>query len=630
MGRLTSLLLLLTLVGVGCKPKAQEAAVRLKVSYTFNAGCITVTAKDAEGTDRETRDQLAVLDRETREVVFAVFRQESWSHTLEITTTAHEKSCEGNVVARDVSEVTLQKKGAIEQVALTLEAPDEDGDGYISTDRNGTDCDDKTFNVDDPITRWYADKDGDGFGDPDVSPLRSCTKPEDSGTTRYVQNAKDCKDSDPAVYPRADVSEARCDEVDDDCDGTVDEGFETKGDPCDVPCPGGQLACNDNRNALFCKNAPTPTLYYPDADGDGAGDERGTPAQVCPDTTPPTGFVLNTDDCDDQDKYNRHNKAEVCDDRDNNCDKQRDEENICGGKGWKVVNDPALTGNSRQWKTVALGADGRVWMAGDGGKLAIRPAAGAAFKSLDGSCGNVNWRAAWVSPNNNHVFLAGSGGNLAEHDGENCSNQITVSSGNTLEGLTGFSPLLYVVDDRGRLYVWSPGVSLEERYNLDPQTYFDIHGLDSTKLLTVGDTGGSSTPYISSYPGTGSTATYHSVSTPNGYSGALRGVWMASSNIAYAVGDGGLVVKWDGATNWTRVNPPTDNTTAPFTSVVAPDSFTIYVTDASTNGTIRRLSAAGTWSTAYTADKPLRDIAIYSSGDIWAVGDDGRVIHFPE
>jgi hypothetical protein len=630
MGRLTSLLLLLPLLGGGCKPRAPEAAVRLEVSYNFKAGCITVLARDPEVAGREELKR--VEEPKPEKAVLAIFRQESWSYTLELTTMAHEKSCDGNVVAQDVRTVTLEKKGEIEPVALTLEAPDEDGDGYIPADHNGTDCNDNHFDVGDPSFRWYLDQDGDGFGDPNTTPKRSCTKPADSGTTHYVQDATDCKDSDPAVYPRSDVTEARCDEVDDDCDGKVDEGFEAKGTACSDPCPGGQYACNANHTGLSCNNAPTPTLFYPDVDGDGAGDEKGTPAQVCPNQTAPTGFVDNKNDCDDQDKHNLRGNDEVCDDRDNDCDTNRDEDSICGGKGWNVVSDPALTGN-RNWKTVALGSNGRVWMAGDGGKLAIRPTAGEAFKNLDGSCGNVNWRAAWVSTRNDHVFLAGDGGKLAEHDGVTCYNQVTTKDGKDLQGLIGIDILIFVVDKAGRLHTWSPGKDPEERYNLDPQTYFDIHGLDDKKLLTVGGEpeNNSSTPYISSYPGTGSSATFHSVGgVPTSYNGSLRGVWMASSNLAYAVGDAGLVEKWNGATSWTRVNPPTDNPTAPFTSVVAPDPYTIYVTDANATGSIRRLSASGTWSTSYTSDRPLRDLAISSTGDIWAVGDDGRVIHFPE
>src|SRR5262249_3420997 len=160
----------------------------------------------------------------------------------------------------------------------------------------------------------------------------------------------------------------------------------------------------------------------------------------CPGVTPPAGTVANADDCDDQDARNRRGRAEVCDDRDNTCDSQRDEGGICGGKGWKVLADPALTG-TRQWKTVALGPSGLpVWVAGSGGALAVRTTAGQPFKTLDGSCGTTNWRAAWVRPGDGHVFLSGDGGALAEHDGTTCSNQTIVpTSTNNLVGIQGFT-----------------------------------------------------------------------------------------------------------------------------------------------------------------------------------------------
>ncbi|WP_233262233.1 putative metal-binding motif-containing protein [Vitiosangium sp. GDMCC 1.1324] len=447
-----------------------------------------------------------------------------------------------------------------------------------------------------------------------------------------MQNATDCRDSDARTYPRSDANEARCDDLDDDCDGTADEGF-AKGTACSTPCPGGQYVCNTSHDGLAC-NAPAPTSYYPDADGDGAGDERAAPVPVCPGATPPAGTVANKDDCDDQDARNRRGRAEACDDRDNTCDGQRDEGGVCGGKGWSVLSDPALTG-TRQWKTVALGPNGLpVWVAGSNGALAVRTAAGQPFKSLDASCGNTNWRAAWVRPDG-HVFLAGDTGSVAEHDGNTCSNQATISL--NLVGIQGFGTTtpLYMVDSQGRMYTWTPGNTPQEHYNETPPTYYGLHGLSPTQLIAVGDKNGNDTvPYIISYPGSGGlpARTQHTLTgVPGGYSGALRAVWMASASLAYAVGDAGLVMKWNGATNWTRVSPPSDGPSAAFTSVVVLDPSSIYTTDASSlsTGVIRRLSATG-WVTARTVDKPLRDLALNSPDDIWAVGDDGRVVHFPE
>ena len=62
---------------------------------------------------------------------------------------------------------------------------------------------------------WWADGDGDGFGDP-----AGATDP--CPNAGFVDNAEDCDDGNPATHPGA---EEVCDnDVDDDCDGEIDEG----------------------------------------------------------------------------------------------------------------------------------------------------------------------------------------------------------------------------------------------------------------------------------------------------------------------------------------------------------------------------------------------------------------------
>ena len=66
-----------------------------------------------------------------------------------------------------------------------------------------------------PGTLYYADADGDGYGNP-LDTLRYCTLP--SG---YVANALDCNDNNNQVSPAAlEV----CNGIDDDCDLYIDEG----------------------------------------------------------------------------------------------------------------------------------------------------------------------------------------------------------------------------------------------------------------------------------------------------------------------------------------------------------------------------------------------------------------------
>jgi hypothetical protein len=719
-----SIVVLLLLLG-GCQPDEREAAVRLEVTYSAKPGCITVLARDTRAPHGEANSQVDGDRLDGTSLSIAIFRQKSWSHTLEIITTAHEQSCDGLVVAKDERQVQLNSAG-VQSTSVRLEIMDEDGDGYMPVSVGGTDCDDGwggthphaaevcddrdndcNGSADDGVsTNWYADQDGDGFGDKRASPVLSCTAPAGplayvsdkadcddmqqdthpgaveacdsrdndcdgsvdeevaawhpdrdgdgfgdmlaspimscagpAGPIAYVRDATDCLDSNPNVHPRPEGSETTCNDVDDDCDGAIDDGFPAKGTECSDPCPNGRFVCSPRGDRLIC-DADGKVPLYSDKDLDGAGDEVAQPqGEICPRESPPSGTVFNRDDCDDQDPHNRRNQMEVCDGRDNNCDSQKDEANVCRGKGWDQVNDQALK-NNRNWRTVALRPGGQfVWVAGLGGTLAVRFNPGETFVSKDGSCGMHDWRSAWVRPSDGHVFLAGDDGFLAEHDGTNCI-QVRISDpGNDLTGLVGFvsdgATVLYVVDSRGRLYVWTPGSQPQERYNMYPPAYFGIHGTQSDLLVVGGafeNAQDPRLPRIDSYPGSGGAEAVRSHELrgiPNDYVGELHAVWMAQPSLAYAVGDNGLVLKWDGAEGWERVLPPAAPAAANFTSVVVLDISSIYVTD--TNGSIRRLTGSG-WvdHPFYDTDKPLRDIALDSPGEIWAVGDDGRVIHFPQ
>ncbi|MBN2798534.1 MAG: putative metal-binding motif-containing protein, partial [Deltaproteobacteria bacterium] len=130
---------------------------------------------------------------------------------------------------------------------------------------------------------WFSDQDGDGFGD---AAVRSCSAP-----VGHVATGGDCDDGDAAISP---AREERCDGVDEDCDGEVDEG------------------------------AADGTRYYPDDDGDlyGRADEG---LLAC---APPAGYAAAPGDCDDSSPEVSPDAPERCNERDDDCDGDVDEDPV--------------------------------------------------------------------------------------------------------------------------------------------------------------------------------------------------------------------------------------------------------------------------------------------------------------
>ncbi len=166
---------------------------------------------------------------------------------------------------------------------------DMDGDGFgddlntvndctqpINTVLIGGDCDDSNpainpeaeeicdgldnncdINIDEDLIFeiYYADADGDGYGDDNIT-MSDCEQP-----VGMVSIGGDCDDNDPSVNPDA---EEICDDIDNNCDGNVDE----------------------NLNVV---------TYYVDEDGDGFGNDDNT----INDCMQPAGTATIGGDCDD-------------------------------------------------------------------------------------------------------------------------------------------------------------------------------------------------------------------------------------------------------------------------------------------------------------------------------------------
>ena len=214
----------------------------------------------------------------------------------------------------------------------TCNGQDEDCDGVADNDPV------------DPGT-FYVDADADGWGD---EAIQAC-----AGDGLSSRDG-DCDDDDDQVHPGATET---CDEVDQDCDGSVDEDA-TDGSTwyadldldgyggvvttvsCEAPSEhwlaDGGADCNDGDPATnpgadeYCDHrdndcdgttdeddALDALVWYADTDGDGYGD-ADLSTVAC---EQPSAFSDDDTDCDDSDDTTNPGESEVCEDgADNDCD----------------------------------------------------------------------------------------------------------------------------------------------------------------------------------------------------------------------------------------------------------------------------------------------------------------------
>lgn len=141
----------------------------------------------------------------------------------------------------------------------------------------------------------YIDIDQDGYG---VSPPQWTCLPH----ARRATDGGDCDDTDAAISPAA---EERCDQIDNDCDGLVDEeAFDAR-------------------------------TWYRDADGDGFG----TPSDSRVGCEQPDHHVHSAQDCDDTNPWTHPMADELCNDIDDDCDGDIDEDTVDPEVAWYADAD---------------------------------------------------------------------------------------------------------------------------------------------------------------------------------------------------------------------------------------------------------------------------------------------------
>ena len=121
------------------------------------------------------------------------------------------------------------------------------GDGYVNTGGRYCACP--------SAVTVYRDADGDGYGDASVT-VSACGGTVPAG---YVTNANDCDDTNGAIHPGAAET---CNGVDDDCDGTIDNGGDAlcdDGNPCTDNVCNGFAGCAATNNTAACDDGDACT-----------------------------------------------------------------------------------------------------------------------------------------------------------------------------------------------------------------------------------------------------------------------------------------------------------------------------------------------------------------------------------
>ena len=228
-------------------------------------------------------------------------------------------------------------------------AEDVPGDGL------DTDCDDET-EPEDTSTSDGEDDTGEVSEDTgsDDTGSDTGTEPEDTGSTDTGSEEEpavdadadgysvvsDCDDSDSAINPGA--SEILDNEVDENCDGTA----EVTPTATDVDGDGSEVGsdCDDNDASVspsateVCDSVDNDcdgsidegvtSTFYADVDGDGYGDSSSS-VSAC---SVSTGYVSNSTDCNSTDASINPGATETTDGVDNDCDGSVDESD-----GWEVI-----------------------------------------------------------------------------------------------------------------------------------------------------------------------------------------------------------------------------------------------------------------------------------------------------
>jgi hypothetical protein len=399
----------------------------------------------------------------------------------------------------------------------------------------------------------------------------------------------------------------------------VDGGVLDAGPP-DFPRDGGGLPDAGAVDAGPIDAGPQPcamtTLKDDDLDGFGL---PGTEAMLC-------GAARTTrgGDCDDLDPGVHTGAPEFCNRLDDDCDGQVDE-GACPVLNPNWIRRLDAT-TSESWQTVSMFARGAGWIAGRDdvrGRLD-----GGSFEPSSAGCPN-DITKSWARDTGD-LFVGGGNpalGWLSTHQrpAPGCSDTRMVSD--PLAGLWGVTTdggfrVTGVLRNTKRFDLVPGGSAVETSTNLSTSDirFEDAHQAGGA-VYAVGSSEGSEMRVYS----LGQNGSWREEGVGGLPPGSLRGVWVLSATSVFAVGDRGAAIEKVGAA-WRRLPAPT---TATLTSVQAFNPARVFVTGA--DGTVRKWNGR-VWQTLYSNDggAALNDLHGVVEDDLWAVGERGWIVHWPE
>ncbi|MFP2910471.1 MopE-related protein [Pyxidicoccus sp. 3LFB2] len=677
------LLLLPLLALAGCKKETPQGAVKVTVTYEgFKPGCVRVLARDAGGKGEALSDDVEGQGGPTGgSLIVAVLPREDWGNTIDLEAQAFERTCTGTPVVSKPQRVTVVA-GQVTPATLQLLATDQDQDGYVSILTGGSDCNDDAAAVHPGVTEErcngvddncngqadreelqlgqactegnscqgtrqcgdngrvqctvvnavlaYPDGDGDGHGDRSKPAEAFCN----GVPTGYVTGLHDdCDDTRNTVYTGALES---CDGLDNDCDEARDEDFSQVGMMCTdsaSQCSGRQQ-CNTAGTGLTCVATDPVPSWYPDADGDGYGSGTAVPGCV----SPGAGYASQGGDCDEGNPFRHPNRMEACDGLDNDCDNLPEAAAVCtmGPPAW---TQQTLGTSSQEWRSVFTVVPGGVGIVGNNNARASLTPGSNTFQMITVGCAESTtaWNALWVdAANDGRGHFGSSGGRLSYQDRTSPTCVQMHATGFAVEGLVGIRNGTNLeihgvtssssTSGEGQTFIWNGG-DIQTPGTARVGLLYDIHGVSRTALFAVG----SYTPFLAPtesriYRFNHSSGQWQRDENLPASSARLNGVWVVNEKVAFAVGESSTVLRWDGE-DWTRM--PFPNTyVESLTSVVAFGANLAYAT--AFNGRIYRYDGQQ-WAQVFE-DTSLRfnDIAGTSPADLWVVGNNGVVLHWPQ